>query len=187
MTASNSTTPQLAYAQYVGTAPSDIYDVAIEAQAIQSTYGSTTTPIVSATLAQEQPPKDTSMPPFSQALNSPTKATTPSTKNSHGTRPPKHGHNTTTTTATPFPSNTITGEEYLRLLKEDRKKRTVTSGFVGGAIGCIFLGPVGAVIGGTASAVITKKSRKRQERYLRDQLQQQGALDKPFVARIRRN
>lgn len=172
MTASNNNTPQLAYAQYVGTAPSDVYDIA---DPIQSTYGSTNTPIVNATLAPEQPPKKDT-PPFSQALNHPTKPTT---------RPPNHGH--TTTTATPMPSNTVTGEEYLRLLKEDRKKRTVASGFVGGAIGCLFLGPVGAVIGGTASAVITKKSRKRQERYLRDQLQQQGALDKPFVARIRRH
>ncbi|CAB9503116.1 expressed unknown protein [Seminavis robusta] len=74
--------------------------------------------------------------------------------------------------------NTITGDELLFRLKQHRKKATMRSGVIGGVIGMIFLGPIGALGVGAGSAIFTKCKLKRKEKSLR--LQLQGRLDEPL-------
>eukprot|EP00523_Entomoneis_sp_CCMP467_P000654 CAMPEP_0168763154 /NCGR_PEP_ID=MMETSP0724-20121128/24213_1 /TAXON_ID=265536 /ORGANISM="Amphiprora sp., Strain CCMP467" /LENGTH=181 /DNA_ID=CAMNT_0008812341 /DNA_START=42 /DNA_END=587 /DNA_ORIENTATION=- len=49
-------------------------------------------------------------------------------------------------------------------MKKNRKRATVGAGVVGGAIGLVALGPLGAVVGGVGTAVATKQIGKRRER-----------------------
>jgi hypothetical protein len=74
--------------------------------------------------------------------------------------------------------NSITGDELLRRLKGHRKKATMRSGIIGGVIGMIFLGPLGAVGIGFGSACYTKSRLKRREKSVREQLK--GRLDQPL-------
>lgn len=76
------------------------------------------------------------------------------------------------------PAQTITGEELLSRLKKHRKKATVRSGLVGGLVGFIFLGPIGALGIGAGSAAMTKHRLKRREKSLRNQLD--GRLNQPL-------
>ena len=80
-----------------------------------------------------------------------------------------------------YPTNTtttITGEELLSRLKKQRKKATARSGIVGGLVGFLFLGPIGALGIGVGSAVMTKHRLKRREKTLRNQLE--GRLNHPL-------
>lgn len=184
---------QVAYAHYVGnapTAPSAIYDVSsteAAANTSPSTYGASYTPLVNATYIGKEPEKkDTpaSAQPFLQALGSQTAPIPQAYTQPQNTHPATTTTPTVTTTTTSpiqYPSNTVTGNEYLALLKQERKQKTVTAGVVGGVIGCILLGPLGAVAFGWGNAAITKKLRKRQERILRAEFERQGRLDTPIV------
>merc|ERR1712179_381555 len=69
-------------------------------------------------------------------------------------------------------------ESQLKSMKKSRKNRTVVAGLVGGAVGLVTLGPVGAVLFGYGSAVTTKeigkqKERKIKRKHQREQEQQQ--------------
>ena len=75
-------------------------------------------------------------------------------------------------------THTITGDELLSRLKKHRKKATVRSGLVGGLVGFIFLGPIGALGIGAGSAAMTKHRLKRREKSLRNQLD--GRLNQPL-------
>lgn len=76
------------------------------------------------------------------------------------------------------PTTTITGEELLSRLKKQRKKATARSGIVGGLVGFLFLGPIGALGIGVGSAAMTKHRLKRREKALRHQLE--GRLNHPL-------
>ena len=52
----------------------------------------------------------------------------------------------------------------IRKMKKNRRRATVGAGVVGGVVGLVTLGPVGAIIGGTGSALATKHIGKRRER-----------------------
>ena len=49
-------------------------------------------------------------------------------------------------------------------MKKNRRRYTVGAGVVGGVVGLVALGPVGAVFGGVGSAVATKQINKRREK-----------------------
>ncbi|KAL7580345.1 hypothetical protein ACA910_004375 [Epithemia clementina (nom. ined.)] len=49
-------------------------------------------------------------------------------------------------------------------MKKNRRRYTVGAGVVGGVIGLVALGPVGAVFGGVGGAVATKQIGKRREK-----------------------
>ena len=53
--------------------------------------------------------------------------------------------------------------------KKQRKRRTVAAGLVGGAVGLVLLGPLGAVAGGVGSAVVTKRVGKKKERRMQQE------------------
>jgi len=60
-------------------------------------------------------------------------------------------------------------------MKERRKRRTFVVGIVGGTIGLVLLGPIGAVAGGFGSALITKSIGKRRERRVATRLEREAA------------
>lgn len=73
---------------------------------------------------------------------------------------------------------TITGQELLTRLKEHRKKTTARSAMIGGIIGFLFLGPIGALGAGVGTAVVTKRRLKKKEKSVRRHLN--GRLDQPL-------
>ena len=185
----NNNNNQVAYAHYVGnapTAPSDIYNVSIESEAdtIPSTYGSVNTPIVIATPVGKVHPRKTTQPPFSQALNTPATTSTHATTPTANSRPPRPNTTTTTTTTAQPPPNSITGNELLRLMKQNRKRDTVRAGILWGTVGFLILGPIGAVALGAGLAVSTKSTLKREERILRQELESQGALGRSVAVPV---
>ena len=180
---------QVVYAQYVGsapTAPNDIYeyDFSIEPDIASSTYWSGNSPIATATPVGKVPTKNgvgSSADASNMPIESPCGASCP-----QPVRPTATILTTTTITAVPprYPCNTITGNELLRMMKEDRKRKTLGAGIVWGAVGFLILGPIGAVVFGGGLAITAKRSLKRQEQALRQQFQNDGTLDKPVAIPI---
>ncbi|KAI2494258.1 hypothetical protein MHU86_20276 [Fragilaria crotonensis] len=183
----NNNNDQVVYAQYIGsvpTAPSDIYeyDVSIEhdADVAYCAHAATSAPIAVATPAGKIPPK-TKPSSFADANSS----TKPPTVGSYSQpdRPTATILTTATTTTVPppHPCNAITGNEFLFLMKKDRKRKTLGTGILWGTVGFLILGPIGAVALGGGLAIATKQSLKRQERTIRQQFENQGTLDKPVA------
>lgn len=102
--------------------------------------------------------------------NTPSLSNTNSIGNSTGAVAQNHDHH--------HHQNTITGDELLSRLKQHRKQATIKSGFIGGIVGLLVLGPIGALGIGAGSAVITKHRLKRREKSLRKQLD--GRLHQPL-------
>jgi hypothetical protein len=183
---SNSNSNQIAYAKYVGDVPtapsSNIFDVTLEAEAdtAPSTFGTSHTPLVNATYVGKvsDEKKDTKLTatvtPFSQALG-PQAATAylqPTTTTA------------TTTTAQYYPPGAaaLTGNEVLALLKEQRKCKQLAARVVGGVLGGLLLGPIGALALGWGQGAIVKSTNRRRERVLRAQYEREGRLDQPVAA-----
>lgn len=91
------------------------------------------------------------------AIAKPLKASSTETTAATTTGPPK-----TTTTTTIHPPG---APDRLRM-KKIRKKRKVVAGVVGGTIGLVVLGPLGAIGVGVGSALVVKHSDKARERRL---------------------
>ena len=70
--------------------------------------------------------------------------------------PPVSARQTTRVVFPPVPDRFI--------MKQRRKRRTVAAGVIGGTIGLIFLGPIGAIGLGVGSALVAKHSGKARER-----------------------
>jgi hypothetical protein len=70
--------------------------------------------------------------------------------------PPVSARRTTRVVFPPVPDRFI--------MKQRRKRRTVAAGVIGGTIGLIFLGPIGAIGLGVGSALVAKHSGKARER-----------------------
>jgi len=79
--------------------------------------------------------------------------------------------------------SSITGEELLSRLKQQRKKKTWRVGLIGGVAGLFLGGPIGAVCIGAGSALITKRRLKRRENCLRRQLDGRLLQPLPVVPR----
>ena len=61
-------------------------------------------------------------------------------------------------------------------MKRDRKVRTTRAGVLGGVVGFVILGPIGAVGLGAGIAIATKRSLKRKEQNLRQKFENQGTI-----------
>ena len=75
-------------------------------------------------------------------------------------------------------AGTITGHDLLARLKDHRKKATTKNAMIGGVIGFLFLGPIGALGVGAGTAAVVKHRLKKKEKSLRRQLD--GRLDRPL-------
>jgi hypothetical protein len=170
----------VAQAQLVGTLPANAHadsEFYKQNAAEAATYSTIETPIVSATWAKDDSIEVNKQ--YSQPIHPIGTVASFATKPTQGC--PTTFTTTTTTTTTYYPSPRPTGNQVLRSMKEDRKKRTVTAGVVGGIVGLFILGPLGAVVIGVTSAVVTKHSGKSRERRVRKQLEREGLLNQPVV------
>ena len=181
----------------VPTAPSDLYDVDVEPFAdsrLSTRFGSVKFPVATATPVDYEPVKqneDVYVPVIcipigpsggTTSSNPPLRPTTTTTTIATTTTPnPTEVAITTTSTVVPPPNphDTIPVHELLRLMKESRKRKTVVVGVVGGIVGLVILGPIGAIALGAGLAIATKSYLKRHELAIRRQYQ--NSLDQPVA------